>query len=130
MGYSVLVKFKSIKDRDEAFDLLLTHQRLWLDEYDFATMVRGPVLDPSYDGDLKKILGFDFGSSGDPASQIAYYLCYWIANKYNAQTYYDGVDKIQMPNELKEMIGWNWNAAELWSKISQIYKTLEKGLPK
>jgi hypothetical protein len=132
MGYSVVVQFKNEKDRNQALAILLNNEELWINKYEFGIWIRGPVVDPAYSGELKDpMLGFDFHKSGDPASQIAYYLCYWIADNYDSEIYYDGDELIEKPKNpersLVKMINRFWppDGKNLWKIIKTICNTLD-----
>lgn len=135
MGYSVVVQFENEEDRNQALTILLDNEELWINKHEFCTCVRGPAIDPSYIGDLKDpLLGFDFHFSGDPASQIAYYLCYWIIDNYNSKAYYDGNKLIKRPKNpernLVEMINIFRppDGKKLWKTIKAICNILDTKL--
>jgi hypothetical protein len=65
--------------------------------------VRGPVADPSYGRDAQHQIGFDFTTSSQWQSRVAYMVCYWVAKRVpGTNVWYDGHEKIDVPKDCND----------------------------
>lgn len=104
MGYSITIQFPDAQSRDQMLKFLIANHvplnTLVGEEY---SMVRGPTDDPSYDGDKKNLIGYDFSLSGDLQSRVAFLICYWVKRQNPTLTiWYDGTDPEFIPEDCDE----------------------------
>lgn len=104
MGYSVTVVFRSQKQHAKTLAFLNEHLAPINKLLGEATQyVRGPVADPSYGRGAKYQIGFDFSTSSQPQSRVAYMICYWIAKRVpSTNVWYDGNEKLDIPEECND----------------------------
>lgn len=106
MGYSIVVSLPDTKTRDRVLAFLeknMTPIHELIGEG--SQYVRGPTDDPSYGNDdlADRTIGFDFSTSMNWQSRVAYRLCYWIVRQVPGSLFwYDGYDQQEIPEECDE----------------------------
>lgn len=106
MGYSAVAEFPSVDLRDQVMELLEAHLTpIHTLVGEGTPYVRGPDIDPSYKPkkNQKRLIGFDFNTSMDLQSRVAYRLCYWMARQIpGVKLWYDGLEPLEIPEDCDE----------------------------